>query len=111
MNKNGHGQIHLNAVKTRKPFSKSDSSLSCGYRPQQIKCSLWLQEIFGWPKHPARYLLLAQRASKILKSLISNRSEGHIKLKFHYFSPIIVKYLKKKIELMNCKIINSRERL
>ena len=40
--------------------------VSCGPRPQQIMGGLWPQEIFGWPKSPARYLLLALRASKRL---------------------------------------------
>ena len=40
--------------------------VSCGPRPQQIMGGLWPQEIFGWPKGPARYLLLALGQLKII---------------------------------------------
>ena len=62
--------IPLTAARSNSSFSKINNSGSCGHRPQQIMGGLWPQEIFGWPKKgPARYLLLALRASKSFEEL------------------------------------------
>ena len=60
--------IPLTTVGTNSFFSKMDNSGSCGCRPQQIMGGLRSPEIFGWPEGPPRYLLLALRASKRLKT-------------------------------------------
>ena len=44
----------LTAGRKNNSFSKIDNSLSCARLLQQIMCSLWLQEIFIWPKGPTR---------------------------------------------------------
>ena len=59
----------LTATRSNSYFLKTDNSGSCGRRPQQTVGGLRPHnKICGWPRGPAKYWLLAQRASKSLQA-------------------------------------------
>ena len=66
--------FRLTAARSNSSLLMYDNSGSCGHRPQQTVGGLQPHKIYGWPRGPAKYLLLAQGASKSLQASKCSRN-------------------------------------